>query len=71
MKLFAEFLTLRFDYADRLFFSIPSTWNNSYRMGNDVKELIPEFFYLPEFLRNINGQDAHLVYTVYNMCMYV
>jgi len=46
----------KFDYADRQFFSIPSTWNTIYRTGNDVKELIPEFFYLPEFLKNINGK---------------
>jgi hypothetical protein len=25
--------------------------------GTDVKELIPEFFYLPEFLKNANGYD--------------
>lgn len=25
---------------------------------NDVKELIPEFFYLPEFLVNMNGKNC-------------
>lgn len=25
---------------------------------NDVKELIPEFFYMPEFLVNSNGENA-------------
>lgn len=25
---------------------------------NDVKELIPEFFYFPEFLENQNGKQA-------------
>lgn len=45
----------RFDYADRQFFSILSSWHTIYKMGTDVKELIPEFFYLPEFLRNQNG----------------
>lgn len=45
----------RFDYADRQFFSIPSTWANIYKTGLDVKELIPEFFYQPEFLKNLNG----------------
>jgi hypothetical protein len=25
--------------------------------STDVKELIPEFFYLPDFLRNVNGYE--------------
>lgn len=50
-----RFFPSRFDYADRQFFSIPSTWRTIYRTGNDVKELIPEFFYLPEFLKNLSG----------------
>lgn len=45
----------RFDYADRQFFSIQSAWETIYKTGTDVKELIPEFFYLPEFLTNISG----------------
>ena len=45
----------RFDFADRQFFSIPSTWNNIFRSGTDLKELTPEFFYQPEFLKNVNG----------------
>ena len=48
-------LLLRFDHADRQFFSIPNTWSNILRSdATDVKELIPEFFYLPEFLTNAN-----------------
>eukprot|EP00761_Pharyngomonas_kirbyi_P000202 gb/GECH01000202.1/.p1 GENE.gb/GECH01000202.1/~~gb/GECH01000202.1/.p1 ORF type:complete len:3078 (+),score=643.06 gb/GECH01000202.1/:1-9234(+) len=47
----------KFDHADRLFDSIPQTWNNVLTDNNDTKELIPEFFYLPEFLRNINDLD--------------
>ena len=49
------FLCFRFDFADRQFFSIPGTWYNIYKTGYDVKELIPEFFYQPEFLKNLNG----------------
>ncbi|KAL4217498.1 Neurobeachin-like protein 1 [Mactra antiquata] len=45
----------RFDVADRQFHSIPGTWKSMYSNTNDVKELIPEFFYLPEFLINSNG----------------
>ncbi|KAL8713271.1 MAG: hypothetical protein Q9225_006798 [Loekoesia sp. 1 TL-2023] len=44
-----------FDHPDRLFYSIEKTWTSASR-GNmtDVRELIPEFFYLPEFLLNVN-----------------
>ena len=44
----------RFDHADRLFFSIPIAWKNSYSLSQDVKELIPEFFYNANFLKNHN-----------------
>ncbi len=50
----------RFDYADRQFFSIPSTWKVIYTSGSDVKELIPEFYYLPEFLKNLNSECVKL-----------
>ncbi|KAL2535697.1 Beige/BEACH domain [Forsythia ovata] len=44
----------QFDHADRLFNSIRDTWLSASGKGNtsDVKELIPEFFYMPEFLEN-------------------
>ncbi|MCO5567993.1 hypothetical protein L7F22_021689 [Adiantum nelumboides] len=43
----------QFDHADRLFNSVRDTWLSA-SQGNtaDVKELIPEFFYLPEILEN-------------------
>lgn len=47
---------LRFDCADRQFHSIPATWQTLMDNPNDVKELIPEFFYFPEFLENQNGE---------------
>ncbi|KAM9305247.1 neurobeachin-like protein 1 [Gastrophryne carolinensis] len=47
----------RFDCADRQFHSIPATWQALIDNPNDVKELIPEFFYFPEFLENKNGFD--------------
>ncbi|KAM8934102.1 neurobeachin-like protein 1 [Pelodytes ibericus] len=47
----------RFDCADRQFHSIPATWQALLDNPNDVKELIPEFFYFPEFLENKNGFD--------------
>ena len=44
-----------FDLADRLFTSVKDGWDSaSQRNTADVKELIPEFFYLPNFLRNEN-----------------
>jgi len=45
----------RFDVADRQFHSIPAMWQGLMENPNDVKELIPEFFYLPEFLVNSDG----------------
>ncbi|XP_076871278.1 neurobeachin-like protein 1 isoform X2 [Brachyhypopomus gauderio] len=47
----------RFDCADRQFHSIPATWQTLLDNPNDVKELIPEFYYFPEFLENQNGFD--------------
>ncbi|KJZ75824.1 hypothetical protein HIM_04648 [Hirsutella minnesotensis 3608] len=48
----------KFDYADRLFQSVGDAWNSaSCKNKTDVRELIPEFFCLPEFLTNINGYD--------------
>lgn len=47
-----------FDHPDRLFYSIEGAWKSSSRdNGTDVRELIPEFFYLPDFLTNTNGYD--------------
>ncbi|KAH7037609.1 LOW QUALITY PROTEIN: WD repeat and FYVE domain-containing protein [Microdochium trichocladiopsis] len=44
-----------FDHADRLFFSIEGSWRSAAQdNGSDVRELIPEFFCLPDFLRNVN-----------------
>ena len=34
----------RFDVADRLFYSIPQSWESVTSNPADVKELIPEFF---------------------------
>ncbi|XP_071942779.1 neurobeachin-like protein 1 [Antedon mediterranea] len=53
----------KFDCADRQFHSIPSLWRTLMDNPNDVKELIPEFFYLPEFLENSNGFDLGCLQT--------
>ncbi|KAH3759529.1 wd repeat and fyve domain [Pelomyxa schiedti] len=44
----------RFDHADRLFFSLEHCWRLATNT-TDVRELIPEFFYLPDFLTNVNN----------------
>ncbi|CAI5463376.1 unnamed protein product, partial [Closterium sp. Yama58-4] len=42
-----------FDHADRMFYSIQETWKSA-STGHtaDVKELTPEFYYVPTFLEN-------------------
>eukprot|EP00117_Sycon_ciliatum_P027901 scpid3277/ scgid22558/ WD repeat and FYVE domain-containing protein 3; Beach domain, WD repeat and FYVE domain-containing protein 1 len=53
-----HFLTLQggqFDLPDRMFHSINEQWLSASSVNMaDVKELIPEFFYLPDFLKNSN-----------------
>lgn len=47
-----------FDHPDRLFYSMERAWSSASRENmTDVRELIPEFFYLPEFLVNHNNYD--------------
>ncbi|KAH0882382.1 hypothetical protein HID58_058478 [Brassica napus] len=45
----------KFDHADRMFSDIPATWNGVLEDMSDVKELVPEMFYLPEVLTNENS----------------
>ncbi|XP_035239574.1 neurobeachin [Anguilla anguilla] len=47
----------KFDHADRTFSAIARSWRNCQRDTSDVKELIPEFYYLPEMFVNSNGYD--------------
>ncbi|XP_078601403.1 neurobeachin-like isoform X5 [Branchiostoma floridae x Branchiostoma japonicum] len=47
----------KFDHANRTFSNILQTWRNCQRDTSDVKELIPEFYYLPEMLMNMNGYN--------------
>lgn len=37
---------------DRLFSSLADSFNNAIREMSDVRELLPEFYYFPEFLIN-------------------
>ncbi|KAJ6722799.1 BEIGE/BEACH-RELATED [Salix koriyanagi] len=47
----------KFDHADRMFSDIAATWNGVTEDMSDVKELVPELFYLPEILTNENSID--------------
>lgn len=50
------FIDRSFDIPDRTFHSLATTWRlSSFESATDVKELIPEFFFLPEFLENAEG----------------
>jgi hypothetical protein len=50
----------KFDLADRLFFSIVETYRNATEELSDVRELIPEFFYMPEMFVNHTKYDFGL-----------
>ncbi|KAF6160293.1 hypothetical protein GIB67_019062 [Kingdonia uniflora] len=47
----------KFDHTDRMFSDIGTTWSGVLEDMSDVKELVPELFYLPESLTNINAID--------------
>ncbi|KAG0502918.1 hypothetical protein HPP92_002990 [Vanilla planifolia] len=44
-----------FDHADRMFSDIAGTWKGVLEDMSDLKELVPEMFYLPEILTNENS----------------
>lgn len=50
-------LSTSFDCSDRQFHSVAAAWQARLDSLADVKELIPEFFYFPDFLENQNGRD--------------
>ncbi|OHS99739.1 hypothetical protein TRFO_33768 [Tritrichomonas foetus] len=45
----------RFDHADRLFSSVEKAWNSVSTQMNDFRELIPQFYCDPHFLKNECG----------------
>ena len=47
----------KFDLADRLFNDVSTCWRGVLSDMSDVKELIPEFYYLPEMFVNVNGVE--------------
>uniref|UniRef100_A0A673MRQ6 Neurobeachin n=1 Tax=Sinocyclocheilus rhinocerous TaxID=307959 RepID=A0A673MRQ6_9TELE len=54
---FLNFQGGKFDHADRTFSSVSRAWRNCQRDTSDVKELIPEFYYLPEMFVNSNNYN--------------
>uniref|UniRef100_A0A8C9V1S1 LPS-responsive vesicle trafficking, beach and anchor containing n=1 Tax=Scleropages formosus TaxID=113540 RepID=A0A8C9V1S1_SCLFO len=55
---FLNFQGGKFDHADRTFSSMSRAWRNCQEDTCDVKELIPEFYYLPEMF--VNSNDFNL-----------
>lgn len=57
----------KFDHPDRLFSSVNLSWKNCQRDTSDVKELIPEWYFLPEMFYNHSSyqfgerEDGHVV----------
>ena len=49
-----------FDSSDRLFFNIITSFYCAATQQCDLRELIPEFFYLPDFLFNLNSLNLNL-----------
>jgi hypothetical protein len=58
-----DFQSGSFDIADRLFHSVQKCFKNAMEEMSDVRELIPEFFYLPEFLLNMNKLNLGILHT--------
>ena len=64
----------KMDDPNRLFLSVIKSFNNSISQKTDVRELIPEFFYMPEIFLNINDinlgkqEDSSIVYNVITPC---
>uniref|UniRef100_A0A3Q4MDJ8 Neurobeachin n=1 Tax=Neolamprologus brichardi TaxID=32507 RepID=A0A3Q4MDJ8_NEOBR len=54
---FLNFQGGKFDHADRTFSSVSRAWRNCQRDTSDVKELIPEFYYLPEMFVNASNYN--------------
>ncbi|CAG9328425.1 unnamed protein product [Blepharisma stoltei] len=47
----------KFDIPDRLFYSIQAAWESGQGTSGDIKELVPELFYLPEVFINKNKEN--------------
>lgn len=69
-SLHREIQSGHFDVPDRLFSSIPRCYDHNTSMLSEVKELTPEWFTTPEFLKNVNqynfgkSQEGEVVHDV-------
>jgi len=55
-----------FDVPDRTFHSLQRCYQLvTMQSVTDTKELIPEFFYFPEFLENREGESLRTVICIY------
>ena len=45
----------KFDDPERMFFSLEKTFESVTTLKDDIREIIPEFYYLPEMFKNINN----------------
>ena len=50
-----ELLGNGFDDPNRIFSSIEENFDNAFSQKNDIRELIPEYYYFPEMFMNGNG----------------
>ena len=57
-----EFQGNGFDNANRLFYSLPNICNNTLSHKSDLRETIPEMFYLPELFENSNKLQFYKIY---------
>uniref|UniRef100_J3LFJ9 BEACH domain-containing protein C2 n=1 Tax=Oryza brachyantha TaxID=4533 RepID=J3LFJ9_ORYBR len=57
-----------FGQDDRMFSCISRTWNSVLEDMNDVKELVPEMFYLPELFTNVNSVDLGTTHITGKLC---
>jgi Beige/BEACH domain len=55
----------------RLFSSVAAAWRGCLEGTSDVKELVPEFFYEPEFLRNADGHALGMRQVLHSSSVYV
>ena len=62
------------DDSNRLFFSIKNTFMTCSTLKTDIRELVPEFYYLPEMFLNLNDinlgqrEDGNIVNDVITPC---
>ena len=45
----------KFDDPERMFFSVEKTFESVTTLKDDIRELIPEFYFFPEIFKNINN----------------